>query len=77
MHNQRRYSGVTIRCRKGQLNHTIAMMHENEFSVLLGIAVQDGNYIGATNSDCIETERANILPLLQAFAPDFMGVSLR
>lgn len=62
--------------RKGQLNHTIAMMHEGDFSVPLGIAVQDGNYIGATNSDRIETERANIVPLLHAFADDFMGVSL-
>lgn len=62
--------------RKGQLNHTIAMMHENDFSVPLGIAVQDGNYIGATNSDRIETDRANIVPLLHAFAADFMGVSL-
>ncbi|WP_108124864.1 hypothetical protein [Saccharospirillum mangrovi] len=62
--------------RKGQLNHTIAMMHENEFSVPLGIAVQDGNYIGATNSDRIETDRANIVPLLAAFADDFMSVSL-
>ncbi|PTY36835.1 hypothetical protein BGP77_05990 [Saccharospirillum sp. MSK14-1] len=62
--------------RKGQLNHTIAMMHEGEFSVPLGIAVQDGNYIGATNSDRIATDRANIVPLLHAFAADFMGVSL-
>ncbi|MDB2448796.1 hypothetical protein N9W78_00695 [bacterium] len=62
--------------RKGQLNHTIAMMHENTFTVPLGIAVQDGNYIGATNSDRIETDRANIVPLLHAFAEDFMGVSL-
>lgn len=62
--------------RKGQLNHTIAMMHEHDYNVPLGIAIQDGNYIGATNSDRIVTDRANIVPLLHAFAEDFMGVSL-
>jgi hypothetical protein len=32
--------------RKAQLNHTLAMMHEGHYTVPLGIAVQDGNYIG-------------------------------
>lgn len=60
--------------RKGQLNHTIAMMHEGNFSVPLGIAVQDGNYIGETGTDSIKTVRENIVPVLHAFAMDFLRV---
>lgn len=68
--------------RKGQLNHTIAMMHENDFTVPLGIAIQDGNYIGATGADTDYQEqvnrgaqrRKNLVPLLHAFAKDFMHV---
>jgi hypothetical protein len=67
--------------RRGQLNHPIAMMHEGEFSVPLGIAVQDGNYVGSTGADehfegrkdeGIETNSA--VPLLHAFAKDFLKV---
>jgi hypothetical protein len=69
--------------RKGQLNHTIAMMHENNYTVPLGIAIQDGNYIGTTGADKDykerikngENERENIIPLLHAFAKDFLHVS--
>lgn len=69
--------------RKGQLNHTIAMMHESEYSVPLGIAIQDGNYVGTTGADLdyaekIDNEsidRKNIVPLLHAFAKDFLHVS--
>ena len=62
--------------RKGQLNHAIAMMHENKFTVPLGIAVQDGNYIGLTGSEkSAAGERKNIVPLLHAFAQDFMRVN--
>ena len=39
--------------RKGQLNHTIAMMHEGKFTVPLGIAIQDGNYIEETGINVI------------------------
>ena len=60
--------------RKGQLNHAIAMMHENKYTVPLGIAIQDGNYIGETNSDKVLENRNNIVPLLQAFAKDFLKV---
>lgn len=60
--------------RKGQLNHPIAMMHEHNYSVPLGIAVQDGNYIGQTNSDEKIENHQNIVPLLHAFAKDFMQV---
>ena len=60
--------------RKGQLNHALAMMHENEFSVPLGIAVQDGNYIGETNSDVVRSERENLVPMLHAFAEDFLNI---
>ena len=69
--------------RKGQLNHTIAMMHENNYTVPLGIAIQDGNYIGTTGADNDYCERmkneqkehVNIVPLLHAFAKDFLHVS--
>lgn len=60
--------------RKGQLNHAIAIMHENKFSVPLGIAIQDGNYIGQTNSDQLIEGRHNIVPMLHAFAKDFLKV---
>lgn len=69
--------------RKAQLNHTIAMMHENHFTVPLGIAIQDGNYIGTTGADNNyderikneEKKRENIVPLLHAFAKNFLHVS--
>ena len=61
--------------RKGQLNHALAMMHEQTFSVPLGIAVQDGNYIGQTNSNDVKADRKNLVPLLHAFAKDFLKVS--
>ncbi len=60
--------------RKGQLNHPLAMMHEQRYSVPLGIAVQDGNYIGQTGSDEVLQDRKNIVPLLHAFAKDFLRV---
>ena len=43
--------------RKGQLNHVLAMMHEGDFSVPLGNAVQDGNYVGVTGSSAVKRER--------------------
>ena len=61
--------------RRGQLNHALAMMHEHTYSVPLGIAVQDGNYIGQTNSDQVIDDRKNIVPLLHAFAKDFLKVT--
>ena len=72
--------------RKGHLNHALAMMHEREYSVPLGIAVQDGNYVGLTgadfspgsdnpiNEDAAKQDRENIVPLLHAFAKDFLKV---
>ncbi|MEM1179377.1 MAG: hypothetical protein AAGM22_13590 [Acidobacteriota bacterium] len=70
--------------RKGQLNHALAMMHELELDVPLGIAIQDGNYAGATGADFPPgTEvpvpdsldpRENLVPKLQAFAKGFLGV---
>jgi hypothetical protein len=60
--------------RKGQLNHALALMHEGQFSVPLGIAVQDGNYIGETGTNRILSDRENIVPMLHAFAKDFLGV---
>jgi hypothetical protein len=69
--------------RKGQLNHTITMMHENKYIVPLGIAIQDGNYIGKTGADQDYKENEdkglighqNIVPLLHAFARDFLHVN--
>ena len=69
--------------RKGQLNHTITMMHENDYTVPLGIAIQDGNYVGITGADQDynemldngSTEHENIVPLLHAFAKDFLRVN--
>lgn len=60
--------------RRGQLNHALAMMHEGYFSVPIGISVQDGNYIGKTNNMEVVTERENIVPMLHAFAKDFLKV---
>lgn len=65
--------------RKGQLNHALAMMHENTYTVPLGIAVQDGNYVGYTGADGVALDlktinnRRNIVPLLHAFAKDFLN----
>ena len=69
--------------RKGQLNHALTQMHEGNFTVPIGIAVQDGNYIGKTgadkdykeNSDKGDNKRKNIVPMLNAFAKDFLKVS--
>lgn len=69
--------------RKGQLNNPLTLMHEGEYTVPLGIAVQDGNYIGKTgadfdyneNKDKGENARRNIVPLLHGFAKDFLNVS--
>ncbi len=60
--------------KKGQLNHAIAMMHESKYTVPLGIAVQDGNYIGQTNSSAVVERRENLVPLLHEFARDFLHV---
>ena len=63
--------------REGQLNHAYTMMHEGHYTVPIGIAVQDGNYTGGTGADLKESEgnsRTNIVPLLHAFAKDFLRV---
>lgn len=60
--------------KKGQLNHAIAMMHEGEFTAPIGIAIQDGNYVDATGTDEVVAERTNIVPVLHAFAKDFLSV---
>ena len=61
--------------RKNQLNHALAMMHENSFAVPLGIAVQDGNYIGETGTEKVVKKRKNLVPMLHAFAADFLKVN--
>ncbi|MEX0321047.1 MAG: hypothetical protein AB3N63_02740 [Puniceicoccaceae bacterium] len=69
--------------RRGQLNHALAMMHENSFTVPLGIAIQDGNYTGMTGADWengagsvpgVNSDRRNIVPMLHGFAKDFLKV---
>jgi len=68
--------------RKGQLNSPLAMMHEGNYTVPIGIAVQDGNYVGKTGADADydeysdkgTTSRTNIVPMLHAFALDFLKV---
>lgn len=68
--------------RKGQLNNPLALMHEGKYTVPLGIAIQDGNYTGKTGADLDYNEdaekgkksRKNIVPLLHAFAKDFLRV---
>ncbi|MEQ8216687.1 MAG: hypothetical protein RH981_00535 [Arenibacter sp.] len=61
--------------KKGQLNHALALMHESSYTVPLGIAIQDGNYIGKTNNEEIIKDRTNIVPQLHAFAKDFLKVN--
>ncbi len=62
--------------RPGQLNHTLAMMHEGRYTVPLGIAVQDGNYTGQTGSGGTPGPgRKNLVPMLHAFARDFLKVN--
>ena len=67
--------------RRAQLNHPIAMMHEGTYSVPLGIAVQDGNYVGRTGADAhfkdraqSESEPAPMVPMLHSYARDFLNV---
>ena len=61
--------------KRGQLNHMIAMMHEGKFTVPLGIAIQDGNFIGETGNNNVVNVRENIVPILHAFARDFLKVN--
>jgi hypothetical protein len=60
--------------RKGNLNHTVALMHESDYTVPIGIAIQDGNYVGTTGSDEVVAKRKNLVPVLHAFAQDFLKV---
>lgn len=67
--------------RRAQLNHPITMMHEGTFTAPLGIAVQDGNYVGSTGADehfenrrTEEAEANSVVPMLHAFAKDFLKV---
>jgi hypothetical protein len=52
------------------------MMHERKYKVPLGIAIQDGNYTGMTGDKQISEpgSNKNIVPLLHAFAKDFLKV---
>lgn len=64
--------------RKAQLNHALKFMHEGQYTVPIGIAVQDGNYFGKTGDEKDDSgngSRQNLVPLLHAFAKDFLRVS--
>ncbi|MFZ2783660.1 MAG: hypothetical protein WAZ36_04620 [Sediminibacterium sp.] len=64
--------------KRAQLNHALAMMHEGHYTVPLGIAVQDGNYIGETGDAVEDTKKkshVNIVPLLHDFAKDFLKIN--
>jgi len=69
--------------RRGQLNNPLRMMHEGNYTVPIGIAIQDGNYIGKTGADLDynesndkgNTSRNSIVPMLHGFAKDFLRVS--
>ena len=69
--------------RRGQLNHALRLMHEGNYTVPIGIAIQDGNYIGKTGADSDYNEytdqgdesHQNLVPLLHAFAKDFLRVN--
>jgi hypothetical protein len=61
---------------KGNLNHTVTMMHESRYTIPLGIAIQDGNYTGKTgDAGLIDSgSHEDIVPLLHAFAKNFLRV---
>ena len=64
--------------RKGQLNHLITLLHEERYTVPIGIAIQDGNYVGKTGNESTNVtakNRKNIVPLLHGFAKDFLKVN--
>lgn len=64
--------------RRGQLHHALKFMHEGTYTVPIGIAVQDGNYFGQTGDEKEDTQggvHKNLVPLLHAFAKDFLKVS--
>ncbi len=63
------------RDREAIKSHPFLSKHEHTYRVPLGIAVQDGNYIGQTNTDQVLHDRKNIVPLLHGFAKDFLKVS--
>ncbi|MEM6690786.1 MAG: hypothetical protein AAF664_15235 [Planctomycetota bacterium] len=73
--------------RLAQLNHPLAMMHERQYQVPLGIAIQDGNYVGRTGADLAPGQlepvgsvsavrkQKSLVPMLHAFAEEFLHVS--
>ncbi|MEO0734039.1 MAG: hypothetical protein AAFZ52_14485 [Bacteroidota bacterium] len=67
--------------RRAQLNHILRLMHEGDYAVPLGIAIQDGNYVAKTGvgkdvdeADPSALQRRNIVPKLFHFANDFLRV---
>lgn len=60
--------------KKGQVNHTITMMHDHKYTTPLAIAIQDGNYIGQTGNTKIVKKRKNLVPMLYNYAKFFLKV---
>lgn len=61
--------------KKSQQNHAYKFMNELGDSMLIGIAVQEGNYSGTTNEIIFPTEPwPNIVPDLDAYARAFLKV---
>ncbi|MBI2519542.1 MAG: hypothetical protein HYV97_03970 [Bdellovibrio sp.] len=54
-------------------NHAYKLMHELTAPIPVGVAVQDGNYIGRTNDDTVlNPPWPNLVPALSAFAQDYL-----
>lgn len=61
--------------KKAQQNHAYKFMHEMRSTTILGIAVQDGNYTGTTNTNIAPTSPwPDIVPMLDDYATNFLGV---
>lgn len=60
--------------RKSQLDHAYRFMAELKESMTLGIAVQDGNYTGATGTEASDPAAPSLVPELDQFAKEKLGV---
>jgi hypothetical protein len=58
--------------RKGQQNHAYTQMHQGHN--VFAVAVQDGNYFGATGNPEIPPEAGNRVPELYAYAHEYLRV---
>lgn len=59
--------------KKSYQNHAYKLMHELEKRTPIGIAVQDGNYIGKTNDETIlNAPWPNLVPSLAGYAQNYL-----